>query len=73
MIIVQLIDLPNFLNLSAIDFEIGRQKAILDSGGEVINETLGFDRASNRTLPMRDKEIVTDYRFFPEPNLPPLR
>jgi len=58
---------------NAIDFEISRQKAVLDSGGQVINETLGFDRASNRTLPMRDKEIVTDYRFFPEPNLPPLR
>jgi len=58
---------------NAIDFEINRQKKILDSGGEVINETLGYDRPSNRTLPMRDKEIVTDYRFFPEPNLPPLR
>ena len=63
----------SFSHLLAIDFEINRQKKILDSGGEVINETLGYDRPSNLTLPMRDKEIVTDYRFFPEPNLPPLR
>jgi len=58
---------------NAIDFEIGRQRSILASGGFVVNETLGFDSATNRTVPMRDKEVVTDYRFFPEPNLPPLR
>jgi len=58
---------------NAIEYEIGRQKAILESGGEVENETLGFDRVTLRTQPMRDKEIVTDYRFMPEPNLPPLR
>lgn len=58
---------------NSIEFEIGRQRGILESGAEVENETLGFDRLTARTLPMRDKEMVTDYRFFPEPNLPPLR
>lgn len=63
----------HFVLHTAIEFEIGRQRGILESGAEVENETLGFDRLTARTLPMRDKEMVTDYRFFPEPNLPPLR
>lgn len=57
----------------AIDYEIQRQEALLARGSDVINETRGFDRVSGQTVTMRDKEIVTDYRFFPEPNLPPLR
>ncbi|XP_017492138.1 PREDICTED: glutamyl-tRNA(Gln) amidotransferase subunit B, mitochondrial-like, partial [Rhagoletis zephyria] len=56
----------------AIDYEIGRQAELLTAGGAVVNETLGFDFRSRRTYPMRDKEIVQDYRFMPEPNLPPV-
>ena len=56
----------------AIDYEIGRQAELITAGGAVVNETLGFDFRSRRTYPMRDKEIVQDYRFMPEPNLPPV-
>ncbi|KAL5970928.1 Glutamyl-tRNA Gln amidotransferase subunit B mitochondrial, partial [Taenia solium] len=53
--------------------EISRQCGIFRSGGTIINETRSFDPISNKTIPMRDKEVVQDYRFLPEPNLPPLR
>ncbi|EEC18815.1 hypothetical protein IscW_ISCW023020 [Ixodes scapularis] len=54
------------------DFEIGRQIAELTSGQTIVNMTMGFDAIKRRTVPMRDKEVVQDYRFMPEPNLPPL-
>lgn len=57
---------------NAIDYEIGRQIWVLSSGGEVINTTMAFDALKKCTIPMRDKEVVQDYRFMPEPNLPPL-
>lgn len=56
----------------AVDFEIGRQIAELTSGQTIVNMTMGFDAIKRRTVPMRDKEVVQDYRFMPEPNLPPL-
>ncbi|XP_076449299.1 glutamyl-tRNA(Gln) amidotransferase subunit B, mitochondrial-like [Babylonia areolata] len=56
----------------AIDFEIQRQIEILENGGQVENETRGFDAETNETVQMRDKEKLLDYRFMPEPNLPPL-
>uniref|UniRef100_A0A6Q2XH72 Glutamyl-tRNA(Gln) amidotransferase subunit B, mitochondrial n=1 Tax=Esox lucius TaxID=8010 RepID=A0A6Q2XH72_ESOLU len=56
----------------AIDYEIQRQVGVLKNGGTVQNETRSFDRKSGHTLPMRDKEGLQDYRFMPEPNLPPL-
>ncbi|XP_041116299.1 glutamyl-tRNA(Gln) amidotransferase subunit B, mitochondrial isoform X2 [Polyodon spathula] len=56
----------------AIDFEIQRQTDVLESGGVILNETRSFDYKSGRTTPMRDKEGLQDYRFMPEPNLPPL-
>ncbi|XP_045777510.1 glutamyl-tRNA(Gln) amidotransferase subunit B, mitochondrial [Maniola jurtina] len=57
----------------AIRHEIDRQRTILDSGGRITNETRAWDAAAKLTIPMRDKEVVQDYRFMPEPNLPPLR
>ena len=54
----------------AIDYEIDRQARLLNNNQVIINETLGFDFRTRKTFPMRDKEIVQDYRFFPEPNLP---
>uniref|UniRef100_A0A6Q2ZKZ8 Glutamyl-tRNA(Gln) amidotransferase subunit B, mitochondrial n=1 Tax=Esox lucius TaxID=8010 RepID=A0A6Q2ZKZ8_ESOLU len=54
------------------DYEIQRQVGVLKNGGTVQNETRSFDRKSGHTLPMRDKEGLQDYRFMPEPNLPPL-
>lgn len=56
----------------AIDYEIQRQMEVLQSGGTVLNETRAFDSKTGNTIPMRDKEGLQDYRFMPEPNLPPL-
>ncbi|CAH2301164.1 glutamyl-tRNA(Gln) amidotransferase subunit B, mitochondrial isoform X1 [Pelobates cultripes] len=56
----------------AIDYEIQRQIKVLDNGGTILNETRSFDYKHGSTIPMRDKEGKQDYRFMPEPNLPPL-
>ncbi|MEE6461294.1 hypothetical protein FKM82_001249 [Ascaphus truei] len=56
----------------AIDYEIQRQTEVLDNGGTIMNETRAFDYKLGCTIPMRDKEGKQDYRFMPEPNLPPL-
>ncbi|XP_052546227.1 glutamyl-tRNA(Gln) amidotransferase subunit B, mitochondrial isoform X1 [Tympanuchus pallidicinctus] len=56
----------------AIDYEIQRQIKELENGGTVLNETRAFDSKLGCTVPMRDKEGKQDYRFMPEPNLPPL-
>jgi aspartyl-tRNA(Asn)/glutamyl-tRNA(Gln) amidotransferase subunit B len=57
----------------AIDYEIARQQEVLDSGREVIQETRLWDTQRNETRSMRSKEDAHDYRYFPEPDLPPLR
>uniref|UniRef100_A0A8D2J3Y8 Glutamyl-tRNA(Gln) amidotransferase subunit B, mitochondrial n=1 Tax=Varanus komodoensis TaxID=61221 RepID=A0A8D2J3Y8_VARKO len=56
----------------AIDYEIQRQIEELENGGTILNETRAFDAKLGCTIPMRDKEGKQDYRFMPEPNLPPL-
>ncbi|XP_030873603.1 glutamyl-tRNA(Gln) amidotransferase subunit B, mitochondrial isoform X2 [Leptonychotes weddellii] len=56
----------------AIDFEIERQIHELENGRKILNETRSFDYKLGCTMPMRDKEGKQDYRFMPEPNLPPL-
>src|SRR5262245_54814957 len=57
----------------ALEHEIERQIAVLDSGGTVEHETRLWDTAAGRTFSMRSKEEAHDYRYFPEPDLPPLR
>ncbi|XP_014890517.1 glutamyl-tRNA(Gln) amidotransferase subunit B, mitochondrial [Poecilia latipinna] len=57
----------------AIDFEIQRQTEVVQRGGAVLNETRAYDSKSGETVAMRDKEGLQDYRFMPEPNLPPLQ
>ncbi|XP_028029707.1 glutamyl-tRNA(Gln) amidotransferase subunit B, mitochondrial [Bombyx mandarina] len=57
----------------AVRYEIERQKTVLENGGRIINETRAWDAVGRATIPMRDKEVVQDYRYMPEPNLPPLR
>ena len=56
----------------AIEYEIGRQIDVLDHGGRVVQETRLFDAARGTTHSMRSKEQAHDYRYFPEPDLPPL-
>lgn len=56
----------------AIEYEIQRQIAVKKEGGEIINETRQWDANSKTTIAMRDKEVVQDYRYMPEPNLLPL-
>jgi aspartyl-tRNA(Asn)/glutamyl-tRNA(Gln) amidotransferase subunit B len=56
----------------AIEVEAARQAAILSSGGRIVQETRSFDPATNKTSPLRSKEDAHDYRYFPDPDLPPL-
>ena len=57
----------------ALDYEIVRQVALLDSGGRVLQETRLYDPDLGETAGMRSKEEAHDYRYFPEPDLVPLR
>ncbi len=56
----------------AIEFEVERQIDVLESGGEVVQETRLFDASTNTTRSMRSKEEANDYRYFPCPDLLPL-
>ena len=56
----------------AIEAEAERQTEVLASGGRVIQETRLWDTSAGRTVSMRSKEEAHDYRYFPEPDLPPL-
>jgi aspartyl-tRNA(Asn)/glutamyl-tRNA(Gln) amidotransferase subunit B len=57
----------------AIAYEIERQAQVLDSGGRVVQETRGWNEDTGTTFSMRSKEQAQDYRYFPDPDLPPLR
>jgi aspartyl-tRNA(Asn)/glutamyl-tRNA(Gln) amidotransferase subunit B len=55
-----------------IEAELARQRELVGSGGQVVQETLHFDPASDTLTPLRSKEEAHDYRYFPEPDLVPL-
>jgi len=57
----------------ALEYEVERQADVLDDGGSVIQETRLYDVAKNMTASMRSKEEADDYRYFPDPDLVPLR
>lgn len=56
----------------AIAYEVERQKTIVEAGGTVAQQTLNFDPATGVTSPLRSKEDAHDYRYFPDPDLPPV-
>jgi aspartyl-tRNA(Asn)/glutamyl-tRNA(Gln) amidotransferase subunit B len=56
----------------AIEYEVRRQVALIEDGGKVVQETRLYDPQANETRPMRSKEDAMDYRYFPDPDLPPL-
>ncbi len=57
----------------ALEYEVRRQRDILLDGGEVVQETLLWNPDAGRTESMRGKEEAHDYRYFPDPDLPPVR
>lgn len=56
----------------AIEFEAKRQIGLLENGGTIEQNTLNFDADSGETSVLRSKEMANDYRYFPEPDLPPM-
>jgi aspartyl-tRNA(Asn)/glutamyl-tRNA(Gln) amidotransferase subunit B len=66
-------NLNSFRNVArAIDHEIARQSALVSAGGRVVQETRLWNADRGETFSMRSKEDAHDYRYFPEPDLPPL-
>lgn len=61
----------NFVK-KALNFEQQRHEKVIMSGGEIAQETRRFDEATGETIAMRSKEGSDDYRYFPEPDIPPL-
>src|SRR6185295_19297662 len=67
-------NLNSFKNAkAALEYEHARQIRVLDSGEKIIQSTLLWDAENNKTRLMRTKEEAHDYRYFPEPDLPPIR
>lgn len=56
----------------ALEYEITRQLSLLKNGQQIVQETLLFDSTNGSTRPMRSKEESSDYRYFPDPDLPPV-
>lgn len=56
----------------ALEYESRRQRTVLEEGGQLVQETRGWVEAAGMTVTQRVKEGVDDYRYFPEPDLPPL-
>ena len=57
----------------AAEYEIKRQTKILEAGEKVVQETRGWSDATGKTTPQRSKEVAADYRYMPEPDIPPVR
>lgn len=70
---VEIKNLNSFKSVKrALEYEITRQTELFKNGERVIQETRHFDEHDGTTKPMRTKEELNDYRYFPEPDLPPL-
>ncbi|MEX0625304.1 MAG: Asp-tRNA(Asn)/Glu-tRNA(Gln) amidotransferase subunit GatB [Chloroflexota bacterium] len=71
---VEVKNLNSFRSLErAMEFEVNRQADALESGERLVQETRGWHETEGRTMTQRSKEEANDYRYFPEPDLPPLR
>ncbi|MES2379920.1 MAG: Asp-tRNA(Asn)/Glu-tRNA(Gln) amidotransferase subunit GatB [Bacteroidota bacterium] len=71
---VEVKNMNSFKNVErAIDFEIKRQIDAIEAGATIVQETRTFDAQKGITITLRTKEGAADYRYFPEPDLPPLR
>ena len=70
---VEIKNLNSFRSVTqALEYEIRRQTQLLDAGGLVEHVTMGWDERRSMTVVQRSKEHAEDYRYFPEPDLPPL-
>ncbi|PVY38711.1 Asp-tRNA(Asn)/Glu-tRNA(Gln) amidotransferase subunit GatB [Pontibacter virosus] len=70
---VEVKNMNSFRNVQrAIEHEIERQIMVIENGGTIDSETRNFDANTGTTTAMRSKETLNDYRYFPEPDLPPL-
>ena len=70
---VEIKNLNSFRSVKlSLEYEVERQIALLESGGRVVQVTMGWDEERGRTVLQRSKESSDDYRYFPEPDLPPL-
>jgi len=71
---VEVKNLNSFRSLErALEYEVARQAEALDRGETLTQETRGWEEEAGRTIVQRSKEEANDYRYFPEPDLPPLR
>ena len=71
---VEIKNLNSFRFLAqALAFEVDRQIELIESGGRVVQETRLYDPDAGKTVSMRSKEEAHDYRYFPEPDLPPVK
>ena len=70
---VEIKNLNSFRALTrSVEYEIARQIEVVEAGGAVVQQTMGWDDARGETYPQRSKEHAHDYRYFPEPDIPPL-